>query len=394
MSYSKGSEEILMKKAIFVILMLMILLFGGCTDGTGESVSATEKPTVKATQNNAEQTTNKSTTKPADTTEPVTEKIKSLPLAKNHQKDYIYLRNTGIMGDKLYYSSDYLWEYCSNNITCELSEEVKGYVGKFFVLNDDIYFTPSYSEDTKSSVQLWKIKADGTSATFVADDLEVKMNCVYVGGYILYNCYSEYYQSNFGLMAINVETGEKTNYSGVSNIQYTYNDIAYFLDGNHIKYFNPKTGKIGIVRNTGGSLVCGDSHYLYYISSGNGGLFRIDLNNTNYSANEFVKSGVSTFCTVINGKVYYYPKNTQTTSHIMVYDIEKAKDLSPINIGMTRKVYRLWSENGYLLFSVHSGKEDLNMSDYIINPESKKINKISNYTTDITVEQMTQPYYD
>ncbi len=376
-----------MKKAIFIILLLIMMLLAGCSDGTGGNVSATEKPTVQATQKNTEKTTGKNTTK-------ATEKTKSLPLVKSHQKDYIYLRNTGIIGDKLYYSSDYLWEYYNNNITCELSEEVKGYVGKFFVLGDDIYFTPSYSEENKSSVQLWKIKADGTSATFVADDLAVKMNCVYVGGYILYNCYSEYYQSNLGLMAIDVETGEKINYSGVSNIQYTYKDMAYFLDGNHIKCFNPKTGKIGIVRNTGGSLVCGDSHYLYYISSGNGhGLFRIDLNNTNYSANEFIKSNVSTFCTVINGKVYYYPKNTQTTSQIMVYDIEKARDLSPINIGMTRKVYRLWSENGYLLFSVSNSDSDLNMSDYIINPETKKINRISNYTTDNAVEQMTQPYY-
>ncbi len=396
-----------MKKVIFGVLLVMLLIISGCSNnvqnvvsGTDETIAtvsekstsvkekatkSTEKGTAKATEGVSDETPS----------EKATENIKTLPLVKNNQENYLSLRNTGIIGKQLVYSNNSLWEYHKNDITTVLPEAVADYVGEFFLLDDYIYFTPSYSENTDSSVQLWRIKKDGTDSEFIADDLATNVNCVYVNGYILYDCYSSYTQSNYGIMALNLETKEKVNYASINHIQYTYQGIAYYLDGNHIKYLNPETGETGFVRNTGGSFVCGDSHYIYYISSGSGnGLFRIDLNNRGYSANEFVRSNVSTSCVVINDVVYYYPFNALTTSKILAYDINKAKDLQPIDIVLTRKIYRFWNENGYLLFSVQNGKEDLNMSDYVVNPDTRKAYRVSNYAMAVgnVSETATQPY--
>ena len=396
-----------MKKIIFGILIATVLLISGCSDTTtvrnNTTESVTEKVTAKSTapsvkptapstksESHTEVQTEWETEKP---TEKPTQKEKKLDLVKNNQKSYISLRNTGIIGKEIFYSSDCTWEYVGNKVTNALPEEIAEYVGKFFVLGDEIYFTPPYSAYENSSIQLWKMKKDGTEPEFVADDLASNVNCVYTDGYIIYNCYSEYNNSNFGVMCLNLETNEKVNYPSISNIQYTYKGIAYYLDGNYIKYLNPKTGDTGLVRNTGGSLICGDTHYLYYLSSGSGkGLFRIDLNNSTYSANEFVKSNVSTSCVAINDVLYYYPANALTTSQITVYDIENAKELSPIDIQLTRKIYRFWNENGYLLFSVQNGNSELNMSDYLVNPDNRKTYKISNYARSVSTEEPTFPY--
>ena len=103
--------------------------------------------------------------------------------------------------------------------------------------------------------------------------------------------------------------------------------------------------------------------------------------------NEFVKSGVSSNCIVVNNVVYYYPYNTRNTSKISVFDISKGSELPLIDIKLTRKIYRFWSENGYLFFNVQNGSDDLNMSDYIINLSNKKTYKISNYFASVNISQ-------
>ena len=386
-----------MKKAIFatglIVILILIFMLSGCSDDTQNTVSATE-PSNEVSSERATKPKESATksTQTEEHTETATETVKKLPLVKNNQQDYCFLRNTGIIGNTIFYSSDYLWEYHNNDITATLPQEIMDYTGKFFVLGDDIYFTPSYSDKDVPSVQLWKIKADGSNSEFITDDLSANIHCVYVNGYLLYNYYSAYSNSNFGTMALNLETHEKASYASINSIQYTYKGLAYYLDGNYIKYLNPETGDTGLVRNTGGSFLCGDGHYIYYISSRSGnGLFRIDLNNKSYSANEFVKSSVSPSCVVINNVVYYYPVNAVTTSKIMVYDIAKAKDLTPVDIGLTRKIYRFWNENGYLLFSVQNGSKELNMSDYIVNPDNKKVYRVSNYAMTVDNEAPTQP---
>ena len=379
-----------MKRIIFVVLLSVLMLISGCSGNTqgGSSssktaessavASSTEKITEKASEVSTESFSEETTEKP-------TEEATKLPLTKNNHTSYIHLGNTGVIGKKLYYSNDHEWEYCKNDVTSVLSEDILDYTGKFFIVGDYIYYTSRVADDGNFAVELRRMKFDGSDDEFLTDDVSHGFNCVYLDGYILYNCYSET-DDYFGLMSLNLETEEKINYASINNIQYAYKGRAYYLDGNYIKYFDPKEEQTGIVRNTGGSFICGDNEYIYYTSPGNGaGLFRINLND--YSVNEFVKSGVSSNCIVVNNVVYYYPYNTRNTSKISVFDISKGSELPLIDIKLTRKIYRFWSENGYLFFNVQNGSDDLNMSDYIINLSNKKTYKISNYFASVNISQ-------
>ncbi len=379
-----------MKRIIFVVLLSVLMLISGCSGNTqgGSSssktaessavASSTEKTTEKASEVSTESFSEEMTEKP-------TEEATKLPLTKNNHTSYIHLGNTGVIGKKLYYSNDHEWEYCKNDVTSVLPEDILDYTGKFFIVGDYIYYTSRVADDGNFAVELRRMKFDGSDDEFLTDDVSHGFNCVYLDGYILYNCYSET-DDYFGLMSLNLETEEKINYASINNIQYAYKGRAYYLDGNYIKYFDPKEEQTGIVRNTGGSFICGDNEYIYYTSPGNGaGLFRINLND--YSVNEFVKSGVSSNCIVVNNVVYYYPYNTRNTSKISVFDISKGSELPLIDIKLTRKIYRFWSENGYLFFNVQNGSDDLNMSDYIINLSNKKTYKISNYFASVNISQ-------
>ena len=379
-----------MKRIIFVVLLSVLMLISGCSGNTqgGSSssktaessavASSTEKITEKASEVSTESFSEETTEKP-------TEEATKLPLTKNNHTSYIHLGNTGVIGKKLYYSNDHEWEYCKNDVTSVLSEDILDYTGKFFIVGDYIYYTSRVADDGNFAVELRRMKFDGSDDEFLTDDVSHGFNCVYLDGYILYNCYSET-DDYFGLMSLNLETEEKINYASINNIQYAYKGRAYYLDGNYIKYFDPKEEQTGIVRNTGGSFICGDNEYIYYTSPENGaGLFRINLND--YSVNEFVKSGVSSNCIVVNNVVYYYPYNTRNTSKISVFDISKGSELPLIDIKLTRKIYRFWSENGYLFFNVQNGSDDLNMSDYIINLSNKKTYKISNYFASVNISQ-------
>ena len=379
-----------MKRIIFVVLLSFLMLISGCSGNTqgGSSssktaessavASSTEKTTEKASEVSTESFSEEMTEKP-------TEEATKLPLTKNNHTSYIHLGNTGVIGKKLYYSNDHEWEYCKNDVTSVLPEDILDYTGKFFIVGDYIYYTSRVADDGNFAVELRRMKFDGSDDEFLTDDVSHGFNCVYLDGYILYNCYSET-DDYFGLMSLNLETEEKINYASINNIQYAYKGRAYYLDGHYIKYFDPKEEQTGIVRNTGGSFICGDNEYIYYTSPGNGaGLFRINLND--YSVNEFVKSGVSSNCIVVNNVVYYYPYNTRNTSKISVFDISKGSELPLIDIKLTRKIYRFWSENGYLFFNVQNGSDDLNMSDYIINLSNKKTYKISNYFASVNISQ-------
>ena len=379
-----------MKRIIFVVLLSVLMLISGCSGNTqgGSSssktaessadASSTEKTTEKASEVSTESCSEEMTEKP-------TEEATKLPLTKNNHTSYIHLGNTGVIGKKLYYSNDHEWEYCKNDVTSVLPEDILDYTGKFFIVGDYIYYTSRVADDGNFAVELRRMKFDGSDDEFLTDDVSHGFNCVYLYGYILYNCYSET-DDYFGLMSLNLETEEKINYASINNIQYAYKGRAYYLDGNYIKYFDPKEEQTGIVRNTGGSFICGDNEYIYYTSPENGaGLFRINLND--YSVNEFVKSGVSSNCIVVNNVVYYYPYNTRNTSKISVFDISKGSELPLIDIKLTRKIYRFWSENGYLFFNVQNGSDDLNMSDYIINLSNKKTYKISNYFASVNISQ-------
>ena len=379
-----------MKRIIFVVLLSFLMLISGCSGNTqgGSSssktaessavASSTEKTTEKASEVSTESFSEEMTEKP-------TEEATKLPLTKNNHTSYIHLGNTGVIGKKLYYSNDHEWEYCKNDVTSVLPEDILDYTGKFFIVGDYIYYTSRVADDGNFAVELRRMKFDGSDDDFLTDDVSHGFNCVYLDGYILYNCYSET-DDYFGLMSLNLETEEKINYASINNIQYAYKGRAYYLDGNYIKYFDPKEEQTGIVRNTGGSFICGDNEYIYYTSPENGaGLFRINLND--YSVNEFVKSGVSSNCIVVNNVVYYYPYNTRNTSKISVFDISKGSELPLIDIKLTRKIYRFWSENGYLFFNVQNGSDDLNMSDYIINLSNKKTYKISNYFASVNISQ-------
>ena len=379
-----------MKRIIFVVLLSVLMLISGCSGNTqgGSSssktaessavASSTEKTTEKASEVSTESFSEEMTEKP-------TEEATKLPLTKNNHTSYIHLGNTGVIGKKLYYSNDHEWEYCKNDVTSVLPEDILDYTGNFFIVGDYIYYTSRVADDGNFAVELRRMKFDGSDDEFLTDDVSHGFNCVYLDGYILYNCYSET-DDYFGLMSLNLETEEKINYASINNIQYAYKGRAYYLDGNYIKYFDPKEEQTGIVRNTGGSFICGDNEYIYYTSPGNGaGLFRINLND--YSVNEFVKSGVSSNCIVVNNVVYYYPYNTRNTSKISVFDISKGSELPLIDIKLTRKIYRFWSENGYLFFNVQNGSDDLNMSDYIINLSNKKTYKISNYFASVNISQ-------
>ena len=379
-----------MKRIIFVVLLSVLMLISGCSGNTqgGSSssktaassavASSTEKITEKASEVSTESFSEETTEKP-------TEEATKLPLTKNNHTSYIHLGNTGVIGKKLYYSNDHEWEYCKNDVTSVLPEDILDYTGKFFIVGDYIYYTSRVADDGNFAVELRRMKFDGSDDEFLTDDVSHGFNCVYLDGYILYNCYSET-DDYFGLMSLNLETEEKINYASINNIQYAYKGRAYYLDGNYIKYFDPKEEQTGIVRNTGGSFICGDNEYIYYTSPENGaGLFRINLND--YSVNEFVKSGVSSNCIVVNNVVYYYPYNTRNTSKISVFDISKGSELPLIDIKLTRKIYRFWSENGYLFFNVQNGSDDLNMSDYIINLSNKKTYKISNYFASVNISQ-------
>ena len=379
-----------MKRIIFVVLLSVLMLISGCSGNTqgGSSssktaessavASSTEKITEKASEVSTESFSEETTEKP-------TEEATKLPLTKNNHTSYIHLGNTGVIEKKLYYSNDHEWEYCKNDVTSVLPEDILDYTGKFFIVGEYIYYTSRVADDGNFAVELRRMKFDGSDDEFLTDDVSHGFNCVYLDGYILYNCYSET-DDYFGLMSLNLETEEKINYASINNIQYAYKGRAYYLDGNYIKYFDPKEEQTGIVRNTGGSFICGDNEYIYYTSPGNGaGLFRINLND--YSVNEFVKSGVSSNCIVVNNVVYYYPYNTRNTSKISVFDISKGSELPLIDIKLTRKIYRFWSENGYLFFNVQNGSDDLNMSDYIINLSNKKTYKISNYFASVNISQ-------
>ena len=379
-----------MKRIIFVVLLSVLMLISGCSGNTqgGSSssktaessavASSTEKTTEKASEVSTESFSKEMKEKP-------TEEATKLPLTKNNHTSYIHLGNTGVIGKKLYYSNDHEWEYCKNDVTSVLPEDILDYTGKFFIVGDYIYYTSRVADDGNFAVELRRMKFDGSDDEFLTDDVSHGFNCVYLDGYILYNCYSET-DDYFGLMSLNLETEEKINYASINNIQYAYKGRAYYLDGNYIKYFDPKEEQTGIVRNTGGSFICGDNEYIYYTSPENGaGLFRINLND--YSVNEFVKSGVSSNCIVVNNVVYYYPYNTRNTSKISVFDISKGSELPLIDIKLTRKIYRFWSENGYLFFNVQNGSDDLNMSDYIINLSNKKTYKISNYFASVNISQ-------
>ena len=394
-----------MKRIIFAVLLSILMLTSGCSgniqSGGSSSennkstadASSTEKKTEKATKKASSKSDKAEATEASteyiseyeETTEKPTEEATKLPLTKNNYTSYIHMGNTGIIGKKLYYSNDHEWEYCKNDITAVLPEDILEGTGQFFVVGDYIYYTSKVADDGNFAVELRRMKFDGSEDEFLTDDVSHGFNCVYLDGYILYNCYSDN-DDYFGLMSLNLETEEKINYASINNIQYAYKGRAYYLDGNYIKYFDPKAEQTGIVRNTGGSFICGDNEYIYYTSPGNGtGLFRINLND--YSLNEFVKSGVSSNCLVVNNVVYYYPYNTRNTSKISVYDISKGSELSAIDIKLTRKVYRFWSENGYLLFNVQNGSDELNMSDYIINLSNKKTYRISNYFASVNVKQ-------
>ena len=379
-----------MKRIIFVVLLSVLMLISGCSGNTQGGSSSSKTAASSAVASSTEKTTEKASEVSTESfseemTEKPTEEATKLPLTKNNHTSYIHLGNTGVIGKKLYYSNDHEWEYCKNDVTSVLPEDILDYTGKFFIVGDYIYYTSRVADDGNFAVELRRMKFDGSDDEFLTDDVSHGFNCVYLDGYILYNCYSET-DDYFGLMSLNLETEEKINYASINNIQYAYKGRAYYLDGNYIKYFDPKEEQTGIVRNTGGSFICGDNEYIYYTSPGNGaGLFRINLND--YSVNEFVKSGVSSNCIVVNNVVYYYPYNTRNTSKISVFDISKGSELPLIDIKLTRKIYRFWSENGYLFFNVQNGSDDLNMSDYIINLSNKKTYKISNYFASVNISQ-------
>lgn len=379
-----------MKRIIFVVLLSFLMLISGCSGNTQGGSSSSKTAASSAVASSTEKTTEKASEVSTESfseemTEKPTEEATKLPLTKNNHTSYIHLGNTGVIGKKLYYSNDHEWEYCKNDVTSVLPEDILDYTGKFFIVGDYIYYTSRVADDGNFAVELRRMKFDGSDDEFLTDDVSHGFNCVYLDGYILYNCYSET-DDYFGLMSLNLETEEKINYASINNIQYAYKGRAYYLDGNYIKYFDPKEEQTGIVRNTGGSFICGDNEYIYYTSPGNGaGLFRINLND--YSVNEFVKSGVSSNCIVVNNVVYYYPYNTRNTSKISVFDISKGSELPLIDIKLTRKIYRFWSENGYLFFNVQNGSDDLNMSDYIINLSNKKTYKISNYFASVNISQ-------
>lgn len=379
-----------MKRIIFVVLLSVLMLISGCSGNTQGGSSSSKTAASSAVASSTEKTTEKASEVSTESfseemTEKPTEEATKLPLTKNNHTSYIHLGNTGVIGKKLYYSNDHEWEYCKNDVTSVLPEDILDYTGKFFIVGDYIYYTSRVADDGNFAVELRRMKFDGSDDEFLTDDVSHGFNCVYLDGYILYNCYSET-DDYFGLMSLNLETEEKINYASINNIQYAYKGRAYYLDGNYIKYFDPKEEQTGIVRNTGGSFICGDNEYIYYTSPENGaGLFRINLND--YSVNEFVKSGVSSNCIVVNNVVYYYPYNTRNTSKISVFDISKGSELPLIDIKLTRKIYRFWSENGYLFFNVQNGSDDLNMSDYIINLSNKKTYKISNYFASVNISQ-------
>ncbi len=379
-----------MKRIIFVVLLSFLMLISGCSGNTQGGSSSSKTAASSAVASSTEKTTEKASEVSTESfseemTEKPTEEATKLPLTKNNHTSYIHLGNTGVIGKKLYYSNDHEWEYCKNDVTSVLPEDILDYTGKFFIVGDYIYYTSRVADDGNFAVELRRMKFDGSDDEFLTDDVSHGFNCVYLDGYILYNCYSET-DDYFGLMSLNLETEEKINYASINNIQYAYKGRAYYLDGNYIKYFDPKEEQTGIVRNTGGSFICGDNEYIYYTSPENGaGLFRINLND--YSVNEFVKSGVSSNCIVVNNVVYYYPYNTRNTSKISVFDISKGSELPLIDIKLTRKIYRFWSENGYLFFNVQNGSDDLNMSDYIINLSNKKTYKISNYFASVNISQ-------
>ena len=193
-----------MKRIIFVVLLSVLMLISGCSGNTqgGSSssktaessavASSTEKITEKASEVSTESFSEETTEKP-------TEEATKLPLTKNNHTSYIHLGNTGVIGKKLYYSNDHEWEYCKNDVTSVLPEDILDYTGKFFIVGDYIYYTSRVADDGNFAVELRRMKFDGSDDEFLTDDVSHGFNCVYLDGYILYNCYSET-DDYFGLM--------------------------------------------------------------------------------------------------------------------------------------------------------------------------------------------------
>lgn len=352
-----------------ILLLIVVLVFSGCNMLHIEIPSATETATQEETAIQTQPVTETNPdTQPTELTEPETEPYKQPDTTA-------YLQKTGYINGNLCYTNDHRWEYIQNSVVSTLPDSIKDKIGSFFIIDDYIYYIPMVGGSGGFSVELRRMKTDGSGDELIADDYSYGGKCQYSDGRIMYECFDDE-QARYGTAIIDVNTKEIFYYNDIHNGVLHNGKMLYYYSGISLRCMDIETGEEKDIFTEEGNIFSYDGDCIYYTTDNGGSLKRYNIAD---DEREFIGNSFGYTYTVKNNTVYWVASE-ENTAKIYAFDIESKKESFIADIDPVNGVHRLAAENGYLLYTV--GKyNDMgnNASDYIFDLNTGTSTLISDY---------------
>ena len=294
--------------------------------------------------------------------------------------DGCVLQSVGCVNGRLCYTQDHKFEYVANDVASPLPDNIKDKVGKFMLIDDYIYYIPIVGGSGGFSVELRKMKQDGSDDQLVSGYLSYSPCCYYTKGYLMY-CYYNESTNDFKKVILNLKTGEEKTISDSYIISAAADGKFYGTANNSLYEIDAETAQATNFGYISGSIKCIDNGYIYY-NADTGAVSRINLSN-GQSDTFNISRGMFA---VMNNIIYYTPCRTNSsyspadTSDIRSYNIETGEDtlLSTVS-APNGGIRRFELENGYLVYTVANGNTGSGASDYIFDVNTKTATLVSNY---------------
>lgn len=334
-------------------------------------------------------------------TEPATERATEIATeiptevpTQSQTTETLHLQKTGYINGKLYYTNDQNFEYVNNSTASILPDNLKDKIGKFFVLDDYIYYIPTHIVGSDGfNVELRRIHFDGSGEELILNDLPYKGKCFYANGGIIYES-----TDKDSVIYLNLETKQATTlFQKRLSSFWVYGDKIYFVKGYSendysIRALSLFDGKEEVVVNSASRLILCDNGYLYYSDLDVDNIKRINLSNLSeqeivlseaeiinkhilLSYNEYF--GGDNF-DISNGVIYY-----ANSSEIRAYDINLKTDIFLSNVQANNEIRKFKCENGYILYTVELEKDTPGSAslagEYIFDIQNKTTEFVSKY---------------
>lgn len=312
---------------------------------------------------------------------------------KTEYKETLRLQKTGYINGTLYYTHDQNFEYVNNGKASILPDNLKDKIGKFFVLDDYIYYIPTHIVGSDGfNVELRRIHFDGSGEELILNDLPYKGKCFYANGGIIYES-----TDKDSVIYLNLETKQATTlFQKRPSSFWVYGDKIYFVKGYSendysIRALSLFDGKEEVVVNSASKLILCDNGYLYYSDLDVDNIKRINLSNLSeqeivlseaeiinkhilLSYNEYF--GGDNF-DISNGVIYY-----ANSSEIRAYDINLKTDIFLSNVQANNEIGKFKCEDGYILYTAElevNQNGSTIAGEYIFDIQNKTTELVSKY---------------